>query len=88
MKTETKTKLKRAAKRIGLESIAIGMGCAFGGVGRATGAEYISAIPVALELYEGVNPWTLLKYGVGVALVNADRIYPIAEQLLKNYFFS
>ena len=69
-------------KLVGIELIPIAMGASLAGIGRATGEHWIPAVPIGMDLIGGA-PWLsssrglrgLVKYGVGVALPYADKIY-------------
>ena len=69
-------------KIIGLEAIPIAMGASLAGIGRASGANWLPVAPIAMDLMynaEGyISPrglWMLIKYGIGVSLPYADKIY-------------
>ena len=76
-------------KLVGLEAIPLAMGATFGGIGRATGAHWVPAIPPAMDLISiggcYATPkglWSLAKYGIGVALPYADKIYLVTQKHL------
>ena len=79
-------------KLIGIELISIAMGAALGGLGRATGEQWIPAVPIAMDLMWNAEGYTtprgmsgLAKYGIGVALPYADKIYQMAIPLLDKF---
>lgn len=74
-------------KRAGLELIPFAMGAAFAGIGRSTGAEWIPALPLLMDLLHNAEAFTTLrglfgyvKYGLGVAAVYADKVIPYIGQ--------
>lgn len=65
-----------------ISAIPLVMGATLGGIGRATGANWIPAVPIGMDLMHNATGyttarglWGLVKYGVGVALPYADIIY-------------
>ena len=76
-------------KLAGIELIPIAMGASFGGIGRATGEHWIPAVPAllsgqALGSIRGI--WGLTKYGIGVALPYADKIYSAIQENLPSIY--
>lgn len=72
-------------KLAGIELIPVAMGASLGSLGRITGANWIPAIPLVMDAIGGGyrsarSFWGLAKYGVGVALPYADKIYPIFQE--------
>lgn len=65
MKEKTKTLLKQ----VEIEAIPLAEGVAFGGLGRVTGAHWIPALPLLIDLFSNVDYKTkegilgLIKYG-------------------------
>ena len=86
-------------KLVGIELIPIAMGASLGGLGRATGEPLITTVPIVMDLMVNSTDytsarglWGLVKYGVGVALPYADKIYlavqgnmPIISQAVENF---
>ena len=73
-------------KLIALETVPVVLGAGMAGIGRATGAEFLPAIPIAMDVLSGglTNPGRILglmKYRAGVALVYADKIYYAISQM-------
>lgn len=80
------------AKLIWIESVPLVMGATLGSIGRATGEDIIPAVPLAIDLMWGSQDylslrglWSLVKYGTGVSLPYADKIY-LAAQALSDKF--
>jgi len=74
-------------KLAGIELIPIAMGAGLGGIGRATGEHWIPAVPIGMDLMMNATGyttarglWGLAKYGVGVALPYADKIYLAVQE--------
>ncbi|MCA9485433.1 MAG: hypothetical protein KC506_01155 [Nanoarchaeota archaeon] len=77
-------------KLVGLEIVPVAMGAALGGIGRATGMNWIPAVPAVFAFYGGeigtVGGFSnLVKYGLGVALPYADKVYYAAQELLNSF---
>ena len=69
-------------KLVGIELIPIVMGASLARIGRATGEHWIPAVPIGIDLMMNATGytsarglWGLAKYGLGVALPYADKIY-------------
>ena len=72
-------------KLLAFESIPFVMGASLGGAGRINGAEWIPVVPLVMDLIGGgFNPITYAKYGVGIGVVYADKVYLIANELANN----
>lgn len=70
------------SKIIALETAPILQGAVLGLAGRTTGADWIPAVPLVMDLMGGVQKIsTYAKYGIGVALAYSDRIYLMASGL-------
>jgi cytochrome c biogenesis protein CcdA len=74
-------------KLVGIELFPIAMGASLAGIGRATGAHWIPAVPVGIDLIGNATGYTsargllgLAKYGLGVALPYADKIYLAVQE--------
>ena len=75
-------------KLVGIEIIPLAMGATLGGIGRATGEHWVPAVPICMDLMMHVTGytsarglWGLAKYGIGVALPYADKVYLAAQML-------
>jgi len=75
--------------RIGFEVLPLAEGAALGGLGRATGAEWLPAVPIGIDLMHNATGyttlrgfWGLVKYAAGVALPYTDKIYYATQVLL------
>ena len=73
--------------RVGMELIPFVMGAALAGAGRSTGAEWISAAPLLMDILHNGESfttwrgwWGYVKYGLGVATVYADKVIPYVGQ--------
>jgi hypothetical protein len=78
-------------KIAGLEAIPLVMGATLGGIGRITGTDWIPAVPILMDFMTNAEGYItkrgmigLLKYGVGVALPYADKIYLMVNQIIDN----
>jgi len=76
-------------KIIGLELFPVAWGASLGSLGRATGADWIPAVPLGMDLMVNATGyttarglWGLTKYGIGVALPYADKVYLAAQSLI------
>ena len=74
-------------KLVGIELIPIAMGASLAGIGRATGEHWIPAVPIGMDLMMNATGytsarglWGLAKYGLGVALPYADKIYLAVQE--------
>src|SRR3989344_813407 len=80
------------AKLIGLEAIPIVWGATLGGIGRSTGADWVPVAPLAIDFMWNAQGylslrglWDLAKYGLGVSLPYADKIYMTAQTLSDKF---
>ena len=77
-------------KIVGLDLLPFVEGAALAGIGRASGAEWVPAVPFVADLLvncEGLitrrGMWSSVKYGLGVVAVYADKIIPYVSQVYE-----
>ena len=79
-------------KLLGIELLPILMGASLGGIGRVTGEHWIPALPIGIDLMVNATGytstrglWGLVKYGAGVSLPYADKIYQAVIPLIDKF---
>jgi len=66
----------RTLKNTCLDLLPVVWGAAWGGLGRATGQEYLPAVPPVIDLMMGhTKIRSLIYYGFGVTLAYSDKIF-------------
>ena len=77
-------------KNIGFELASPILGASLAGIGRLTGAHWTPTVPLVMDImttgasyssFEGL--WETAKYGLGVAVVYADKIYPFVSEFIN-----
>ena len=81
---------KEVGLRVAFEVIPIAWGAAVSSFGKSINEPIIPVVPLVYDLMwnaEGYftprGMWNLLKYGIGVALPYADKVYPVIENWMR-----